>query len=436
MTQGAITGRVVKDAMRDRPNKPPQTDGRIYLSQIKGHPVGKPGGGRLGRLHDFAVSIDETTCKVDALIVRTRKGLVRLPAVPGIEIGQDIMVPAAGEAVPFDNPDKVVLLFDDVLDGEVIDKASARIVRVNDVALTVRHGQVEVAGVDASFDGILRRLAPRGFARHLPGNCIAWPQIEPAPVLTLYGSERRSCVNLARLHPSDVAMLVNRLPRLASCGILRGMPSNVAADVLEEVQADRRARLVEEMDEPSAVAILSAMAPDAAADVLQDIPTTLSDRLIRKLDAERQADMRLLLSYPHYSAGGLMTTSVVVALADQTVTEALAALRDQIAEPDLIYYVYIIDNTDDRHLSGVISLRDLLLAKPAQKLCDISHAVVRTVVPEQHGRDAARIMSEYNLLALPVVDRSNRLLGLITADDALDVLLPDSVRRRLPRFFS
>lgn len=428
--------RAVRDIPRGRPDTPPHSGAQVYLSQIKGRPVRLPDRGQLGRLHDFAVTIDEDACRIDALIVRTAKGLVRLPAAPGIEIGREIVVPADSDAVPFEHPDKVVLLFDDVLDGEVVDKTSVRVVRVNDVALAVRDGQVEVAGIDASFDGILRRLAPHGLAGHLPGHCIAWSAIEPAPVLTPYGDGRHACMSLARLHPSDVAMLVNRLPRLAGCGILCGMPAEVAADVLEEVQADRRARLVEEMDEPSAVAILSAMAPDAAADVLQDIPTALSDRLIRELDAERQADMRLLLSYPHDSAGGLMTTAVVVARADQTVKEALTELRGQIAEPDLIYYVYIIDNPDDRHLSGVISLRDLLLAKPTQTLHDIAHAVVRTVGPEQHGRDAARIMSEYNLLALPVVDHANRLLGLITADDALDVLLPDSVRRRLPRFFS
>ena len=430
----------MKEVTKTRRIKSPQGGEPVFISQIKGRRVRTPDHRPLGTLHDLAVCLDGG--EIDALILLAGRKLVRLPAA-GIEIGPNIVAAAGAAPAPFDDrTDPSVLLYEDVLDGEIIDTASARLVRVNDLALVVRDGQVRVAGVDAGFDGIVRRLAPFGLARHLPGRCIAWCDVEPAPVLTRRrekgeeGEGPRSCARLTALHPSDLATLLNRLPRQASSRILCGMTPGFAADVLEEVQADRRAHVVEEMDEPAAVAILSAMAPDIAADVLQDIPTGLSDRLIRQLDAELQADMHLLLSYPHASAGGLMTTSVVVARADQTVREALAELRGQIEKPDLIYYVYIVDNIEDRHLSGVISLRDLLLAKPGQRLGNLVHAVVRTVEPEQPGRDAARIMSEYNLLALPVVDRAKRLLGLITADDALDVLLPDSVRRRLPRFFS
>jgi magnesium transporter len=144
----------------------------------------------------------------------------------------------------------------------------------------------------------------------------------------------------------------------------------------------------------------------------------------------------LLLSYPHDSAGGLMTTDFVIVLVGETVSEALTTVKAQLLKPDLVYYIYIVDNAEERHLRGVLSLRDLLLANPKTPLHDHMQPIAQSVQPERHCKEVAQIMGEYNLLALPVTDKSGRMLGLVTADDVLDLMLPEPMRQHLPRLFS
>jgi magnesium transporter len=143
-----------------------------------------------------------------------------------------------------------------------------------------------------------------------------------------------------------------------------------------------------------------------------------------------------LLSYPVDSAGGIMTTDFVVALERETTREAVEYIRRQIDKPDLVYYVYIVDDPDNQRLVGVVSLRDLILARPEDRLSDYMRRRPRTIHPDQKAAEAARVMTEYNLLALPVTDATGRMLGLVTADDALDVLLPASIKRHVPRIFN
>ena len=190
------------------------------------------------------------------------------------------------------------------------------------------------------------------------------------------------------------------------------MPAERAADILEE------------------------MAPDAAADVLEDMPREKADDLIARMEDKQAAAVRLLLSYPEDSAGGMITTDFVIALEHETSLEAIEYVRQQIDKPDLVYYVYVVDTPDNQHLQGVVSLRDLLLAGADQRLSDYMQPGPRTVHPEESAAEAARVMTEYNLLAMPVIDGSGRMLGLVTADYALDVLLPKSLKRHVPRIFS
>jgi magnesium transporter len=143
-----------------------------------------------------------------------------------------------------------------------------------------------------------------------------------------------------------------------------------------------------------------------------------------------------LLTFGSKSAGGLMTTDFVIALERETTREAVEHLRSQLDKPDLVYYVYVVDDPDNRLLRGVVSLRDLLLADPQQRLASYMDRELRSAHPDDSGKEVARIMSEYNLLALPVVDAEGRILGLVTADDVLDMVLPEPLRRHLPRLFS
>ncbi|MFW2850768.1 magnesium transporter MgtE N-terminal domain-containing protein [Sphingomonas sp. TX0543] len=245
-----------------------------------------------------------------------------------------------------------------------------------------------------------------------------------------------SHAGLRELHPADIAALMDHLPYRQGARILCALGTELAADTLEEVERLRQPEFLEYLPQDRAVAILDSMAPDAAADLLESVPRDKSDKLISLLEPETSSDIKLLLSYPHNSAAGLMTTDFVMALDTETVEEAIAYVRGQLRRPHLVYYVYIVDDPQARRLQGVMSLRDLLLAEPEMRLCDCMSSTVHTTRPEEHCKEVARIMGEYNLLALPVIDELGRMLGLVTADDVLDLMLPESMRRHLPRLFS
>jgi magnesium transporter len=180
---------------------------------------------------------------------------------------------------------------------------------------------------------------------------------------------------------------------------------------------------------------LERMAPDAVADVLAELEPGQVDNMLQRMTPDEAADAHALLTYSKHTAGGLMTTDYVIATPDLPVAETAAYLRPQLSEPDWVYYVYVVADARERRLLGVFTLRDLLLAEPNQLLSTLMLKDVRTVSPETPARQVAKLMSDYNLLALPVTDAQGRLLGIVSVDDALEVILPPALRRRLPHIF-
>jgi magnesium transporter len=329
-----------------------------------------------------------------------------------------------------------VLLASDVLDRQLIDVDGVRVVRANDAAVAAVNGRYHLVGVDISGKGLVRRIGPRRLVGGIGGDLIDWSVVEPlaseAPEVRLNLPHDR----LAKLHPSDIARIVDALAYPQGAEIVQALDDATAADTLEEVDERRQADLLEALPADRAADILEEMAPDAAADVLDDMVDDQARELLERMDQDDASEVKLLLSYPEDSAGGIMTTDYIVALAEETTAQAVEYIRGQVDKRDLVYYVYIVDDPDNQQLLGVVSLRDLLLATPDQPLRDYMRQSPRTVRPTESASGAARVMTEYNLLALPVTDEQGRILGLVTADDALDVLLPEAMKRHLPRLFS
>ncbi len=158
-----------------------------------------------------------------------------------------------------------------------------------------------------------------------------------------------------------------------------------------------------------------------------------ADDLLRLMDREEADDVRELLDYPEDSAGGLMTTEYVAIPMNLTADQTIQRLRELAPEAEMVYYIYVTD--EEEHLVGVISLRDLIVSPPEQY---VENFMIRDVVrshPEADKEEVATIMAKYNLLALPIVDESDRLLGFVTVDDALESIMPGSWKRKLPRVF-
>lgn len=228
---------------------------------------------------------------------------------------------------------------------------------------------------------------------------------------------------LEDFHPEDLADLFADMDAEEVADILRLLPDDVAAPIFERLHEPAQSELVALLGPAEAADIAAEMAPDDRADLFENLPDAVGEELLAKLeqvDPEAAAEMRSLGRWEEGTAGGLMTTDYISVSPFSTVAEAITLVRKQGGHAETIYYVFAVGKTN--RLDGVASLRDLLLADPAAKMAEVMTGRVISVRPQTDQEEVARQMSKYDLLAIPVVDAAGTLLGVITADDIMDVL--------------
>jgi len=240
---------------------------------------------------------------------------------------------------------------------------------------------------------------------------------------------------LSRLHPVEIAQLAESLSPIHRTEIVESLDDEVAADTLEEMSTEAQARILEDMDEERAADILEEMSPDDAVDVLDEMDDEKARELFDLMEDDEKADVAELMPFENDTAGGLMTTEFVVFPKDLTVGETILRLREMAETPNMIYYMYVVEEEGSWKISGVISLRSLILADPTYKLADVMRKEFRFAHPSESAEEVAQTISEYNLLALPVIDDEGDIAGIVTVDDAMEILLPKNLQRRLPRLF-
>lgn len=326
----------------------------------------------------------------------------------------------------------------DVLDKQIIDINGARVVRVSDVEVARLNGNFYVVNVDVGGRGLMRRLrmssAARAIARRIgrpiPEGTIAWRDVEFLPgahhiQLKVPGSK------VAELHPADIAEIISQLNRAESGLVLQQLDVKTVADTLEEVEPEFQASLVESMPDEKVADVLEEMSPDAAADLLAELPEDRSEELLNLMEREDAEDVRKLLKYPDDSAGGLMTTDYFTVSPDLTAAQAIDLLRQSADEVGAVSYIYVVDQAEK--LIGVLSLQELVLAQPATLVRNIMHRRFAHLNLLDSQDLAAKLIAKYSLTALPVLDGEGRLHGIVTADDALDKIIPTAWKKRLPR---
>jgi CBS domain-containing protein len=340
---------------------------------------------------------------------------------------------------PFTRREGEVLLARDVLDKQLIDVDGKRVVRVNDVQIIDTGDEWRVTGADVTFRGFLRRLLPNGFyGSNLPVEVIDWADVGYLATDTAAATVqlKSSIGKLSRLHPVEIAQLAESLSPVHRTGIVESLDNEAAADMLEEMSTENQARILEDMDEERAADILEAMSPDDAADVLGELSQAKAQELFDLMEDEEKADVAELLPYDHDTAGGLMTTEFVAFPRYLTVGEAIARLRSMAETPNMIYTFYVVEEENSWKLCGVFSLRSLILADPAYRLDAVMRENYQFAHPQDSAEEVSQTVADYNLLALPVVDDEGDIVGIVTVDDAMEILLPKSLGKRLPRIFN
>jgi Mg/Co/Ni transporter MgtE len=315
---------------------------------------------------------------------------------------------------------------------------------------------------------------------------IDWAQVAPAADNAYLDTLRLRVprARLALMQPAHLAHIVEQLTPKAGAALLTELDDAHAADALEEMNDEQRGRLLREMDPERAADVLEEMEPDEAADALQNVSSEEAADLLGRMDREEAEDVAALLGYPEDSAGGIMTTEYVAVPDWTTAGAVIEAMRAQAkaaaAEaddplPDALPEIYVvIEDTPparvaptrrptargrngvrsgarvasaevtERHpitlwtegrLVGIVSLRDLLLADPQTQMMNIMRPVECIARPLDDERDVARLIADEDLVALPVIDDEGKMLGIVTVDDAIDVILPTAWKKRIPRAF-
>ena len=411
-----------------------------YLSAVLGSPLAAADGTRVGRVHDLVARVSgDAPAVVVGLLVRHKSDDLFYPndCLARLEAGGAALTPQCPPPSPYRRRENEVLAGRDIMDSQVIDLRVPRVVRVNDVLLERAGDGWRITGVDIGVRSLLRRLLPgRSHLHSAAAHTLRWAEVELIASEIPDGRVVPDHQRLARLHPADIARVADAVPSRQAAEIVASLDDELAADTMEEMIDEKQADVVEHLDPERAADILDHMAPDAAADVLAELEPKVVDDVLKRMVPTEAADVHALLTYPKDTAGGLMTTDVVIAPRGLPVAGAAEYLRPQLEKPDLVYYVYVVDDVQERRLAGVFSLRDLLLADPGQQIDQIMTAAPRQVGPDAHATNVAQLMSEYNLMALPVTDAEGRLLGVVSVDDAMETVLPADLRRRVPRVFS
>jgi CBS domain-containing protein/sporulation protein YlmC with PRC-barrel domain len=415
-----------------------------YMSELTDKLVADVEGEPVGRLIDLiAVKRGEVQHpEITALVVKRQKQDILIPyenvavlLAPAIPLNKRLQ-----DIVPYQPTENDLYLARDVLDKQIIDTNGMRVVRVNDLELARVNGHFYIANLDIGSLGLLRRmgfarmaqsLATR-FGRKLQPVTIAWHDTEmlpgDQPMRLKVPSDK-----ITDLHPADLAEIISDLSPTDSSKLLETLDIKTVADTLEEVEPDFQASLVEDMADEKVADVLEEMSPDAAADLLAELPEERSQELLNLMEHEGAQDVRELLAFPEDSAGGLMNTEYVAIRPDLTAEHVMDLLRKTAHEAETIFYVYVTD--DEEHLLGVFSLQTLVLANPKARVDEFMHHRVVSVKLTTSQDDVAQIVSKYNLLAVPVVDDDRHMHGIVTADDALDKVLPTAWKKRLPHLY-
>ncbi len=405
----------------------------LYLTELVGLKVYDIKGRRIGRVKDAALVPLIDSARVDRYLVgggwawlTVHHEQVRSISLDGIFLRDELLT-------PYHADEYMLRLARDLLDQQIIDVSGRKVVRVTDVTFSKGHEDghdvLRVLEVDIGLRSIFRRLVqgalPLRFVRRLqraiPVNSIRWEfcnivEADPQRRLRLNISHTA----LEKMHPADLADIVEELSPEDREAILSTIDSEVAAETLSEVEPKMQASILESLDTEKAADIIEEMSPNEAADALAELEEETSDEILEEMETEPKSDLQELLEFEEDTAGGLMNTEYVTLHQEATVADAVAALKGNEELLETLNTLLLIDA--EERLVGVVPVARLFVASGTGRLRDLcSETLIQVPVDEKQKR-VIELFDKYNLLTLPVVDDEGKLAGVITADDIISVL--------------
>lgn len=416
----------------------------LYLSQAIGRPVLDRQGEPIGKVADLIVAVGDRYPPVTGLVVATDRREIFVPwtSVESFDLGGARLRTPTIDIGKFKQRPNEILLKGDLMDKQIVDIDGRKVVRVNDLRLDEIEAKLHLVAVDVGTAGLLRRLGFEGAFRVLARNLrlpvteryIDWEDVDPVESSIASVKLRVPHQGLQELHPADLATIIDQLTPRDRAGVLAALDDEAAADAIEEMEPETQVEVLEDLEPERAADILEEMSPDDAADLVADLSDESREEILALMEQDEAKEVQELLGYPEDSAGGIMTTGFIAVPASLTAEQTIERLRELEPDAETIYYVYVTDI--EERLVGVLSLRDLIVARPETPISEVMIAEPVAVNTLTSQEEVAQVVARYNLLAVPVVDDAGHLQGIVTVDDAIDTVLPTAWKRRLPRLYS
>lgn len=407
------------------------SNARVYVSHLSGIGVFDPAGDTLGKVRDLVVVLrhDREPPRVLGLVMEVpprRRIFLPMTRVTSIDAGQ-VVVNARLDLRRFQQRPGETLVIGELFDRRVTIGPEGQAATVVDTAIE------EDRNRDWRITRVHVKRVHRGFRRR--GDTVTMEWREVAGLSVQRPNEEQGVDSLLatidEMHAADLANVLQDLPDKRRLEVARNLEDERLADVLEELPEDERVQILTDLGIERAADVLEVMEPDDAADLLSELTPEQAATFLQEMEPDDAADLRRLLSYGELTAGGMMNPEPIMLLPDATVAEALARVRSPELSPSLAAQVYVVRaplDTPSGKFLGVAHFQRLLREPPSMLVSAVIDNSLEPVGPQAPLSTVTRYFATYNLVALPVVDERDRLLGAVTVDDVIDHMLPDDWR--------
>jgi CBS domain-containing protein len=406
----------------------------LFFTELAGMPVFDLKHRSIGRVRDAAIVPVVDSSRIDRILVGGGDSwlTVRYDQIHSIALGKGIAL-SDEQLTPYHEDEYMLRIGRDLLDQQIIDVTGRKVVRVNDLTFEIRNDgerdALVVLEVDIGVRSIFRRLLqsalpPRWIRRlqqPIPPNSIKWDfcnVLEPDPLRRL--RLNISYEKLERMHPADLADIVEELSHAEREAIFESIDSEAAAEALTEVDPKMQASILEALEPEKAADIVEEMDPDEAADALAELEDETSEEILDEMESEPKTDVQELLEYEEDTAGGMMNTDFVSLPENAMTLDASAAIQGAEELLETLNTLFLVDA--EGRPTASIPLARLFVAQPGSRLKDLASETLITAPADEKQHRITALFDKYNLLTLPVVDEEGKLAGVITADDVISVL--------------
>lgn len=406
----------------------------LFLSQLLGAKITDSAGKRSGIIRDVIAAHSASYPELVALAAKDGSGEITIPLslVEDIVGGEVHLAVTAKKLIPYNVESRDIYLKRDVLDKQIVDVKGIRVVRVNDLHIRKVGAAYRVIGFDVSMKGLLRRLGI-GFrdSAHFKERYIEWKDVSIISGNVPYIKLVKPSEELVKLHPSDIANIIEDLNIQQAVGFVGELDKEIAARVVPELNPESQKKIFRRLRMEDQIKVIARMSSNDIADVLRTLPQGKMRALLTRLPEEEAERIKMLLRYDEESAGGIMHIEFLSVPESYTISKVIEFVRQESERFGSLFYIYVTNGAEPTSrvptagaLKGVMSLRTLIMADQEKTAREVMKLRVRTAKTSDDYMDVAKLMTKYNFFCVAVCDNKGRILGVVNVDDIMRILVP------------